>query len=168
MRKIIIAAKSDNNVIGKDNDLVWDLPADQRFFKEQIEGQLLLTGRTSFESELGVELFTDNPKVLVLTRQKNYSAPPAKTYASLEDAFEYANGSGVEKIFILGGQKVYEASLGLVDEIIMTEVHGIFEGDAFFPDFDPNDWEEAKREDFPSDEENAYPYSFVWYRKKSN
>ena len=168
MRKIIIAAKSDNNVIGKDNDLVWDLPADQRFFKKQIEGQLLITGRTSFESALGTEVFKENPNVLILTRQKSYSAPPAKTYASLEAAFEYAKAAEVDKIFILGGQKVYEASLSLVDEIIMTEVHGTFEGDAYFPNFDLNKWEEVKREDYASDKENAYPYSFVWYRKKSN
>lgn len=162
----IITAKSDNNVIGKDNELVWNLPADYQFFTQNIAKGLLLTGRKSFESPLGKEVFENNPRVLVLTRQQDYNAPPAITVDSIETAIAYAKKNEEELLWILGGTSVYNASMNLVDEIVTTEVHGIFEGDSHFPDIDPAIWTEVSREDHQKDADNPYDYSFVVYRRQ--
>lgn len=167
MQTKIIAAKSDNNVIGKDDDLVWNLPADYKFFTDHIATGLLLTGRKSFESPLGKEVFENNPRVIVLTRRDDYSAPPAIVVNSVEEAIIYANKQEKEDVlWILGGTSVYNASMHLADEIVMTEVHDTFEGDSHFPTIDPEEWEEVSREDHQKDEFNPHDYSFVVYKRK--
>lgn len=166
MRKTIVAAKSDNNVIGKDQDLVWHLPADLAFFKNIIAGQWLLTGRTSFENQQGEEIFNDPEKAIVLTGNKDYTTPRARVAHSIEEAFALARQKGAKEIFILGGGGVYRQTIDLADKLIITEVHGIFEGDAFFPKIDPRQWKEISRKEHQADEENMFNYSFVIYQRK--
>lgn len=166
MHIVLIAAKSDNNVIGRDNDLVWDLPADQKFLEEQIQEGLLLTGRKSFESSQGAELFEDTSRVIILTRQHGYQAGQARIASSLDAALEIAEQHSAQRLCILGGAAVYEASMPLADQLIITEVHGTFEGDAFFPKIEEKVWKEVWREDHQKDEKHAYGYSFVKYERR--
>lgn len=165
MHIVLIAAKSDNNVIGRENDLVWDLPADQRFLEDQISEGLLLTGRKSFESSQGAELFEDTSRVILLTRQKEYQAGQAMVASSLGEALKLAEEQGAQRLCVLGGASVYEDSMSCADQLIITEVHETFEGDSFFPDIDTRVWKEVWREDHQKDEENPYDYSFVKYKK---
>ncbi len=111
MKKVIIAAVSDNEVIGTQNRLAWKMPADEQFLKEQIKGAAILTGRTSFESAQGSALYACDPKVIILTHQKNYQAPPAVVVHTLEEAFVEAEKLDSEKLAILGGGKVYEQTI---------------------------------------------------------
>lgn len=166
MQIVLIAAKSDNQVIGKNNDLVWNLPADQAFFEEQIEDCLLLTGRKSFESPQGQSLFSENPKVIVLTSQNDYKAGVAFVASSQEDALTHARQQADECLCVLGGAGVYEDFLPHADQLIITEVHETFEGDAFFPEIDKKLWKEVWREDHQKDERNPYDYSFVKYERR--
>jgi dihydrofolate reductase len=166
MKVIIIAAKSDNNVIGRDNDLVWDLPADQRFLDEQIKKGLLLTGRKSFESSQGAELFKDTSRVILLTRQEDYQAGQAKIASSLEEALKTAEEHPVQRLCVLGGTSVYKAFMPHTDQLTITEVHETFEGDSYFPEIDPDVWKEIWREDHQKDEENPYDFSFVKYARR--
>lgn len=166
MKSVIIAAKSDNDVIGKNNDLVWDLPADQAFFLRQIEGCFLLTGRASYESPQGIDLFQKNPNTIVVTRQENYEAQEALVAHSIEEAFERVTATGARRLCILGGAAVYRQTMNRADELIITEVHAEFDGDAFFPPIDPGKWRETYRENHPKDEENPYDYSFVFYKRR--
>ena len=165
MRKVIIAAVSDNGVIGTDNSLAWKMPADEQFLKEQIKGAAILTGRTSFESSQGMALYSNDPKVIILSHQREYAAPPASVVHDLESAFKLAHQLGIERLAILGGGKVYEQTMHLADQLIITEIHGSFSGDTYFPKINDLFWKEQRRLDFPADAENPFPYSFVYYEK---
>ncbi|HOY17722.1 MAG TPA: dihydrofolate reductase [Haliscomenobacter sp.] len=164
MKKTIIAAKSDNNAIGIKQTLPWHMPADIKFFLAQIQNGYLLTGRNSYQTPEGLGLFARRKDVIVVTRQKDYQAENAKVVHSVEAAFALAETLGVQQLNILGGAEIYAQTIHLADEMIITEIHATCEGDTFFPEIDLSFWKETKREDHPADEENPYPYSFVWYQ----
>ena len=165
MQKIIVAAKSDNHVIGKDNDLVWHLPADLRFFMKTIEGAYLVTGRKSYESAQGEEVFGPNRDFIIITRNRSYQSDLGEIAHSLEEAIEIAQKDGTQRLCILGGATIYEQAMDLADRMILTEVHAHFEGDTFFPVIDTKKWRERSREKYTKDEENEYDYSFVVYER---
>ena len=154
MKKVIIAAKSDNDVIGKNEDLPWKLPADEAFFKFQIRDCWLLTGRASFESPQGRELFQDRPDVIVLTRQRRYRAGPAHVAHTIDAAFQLARSQGARRLCILGGAQIYRQTIDRANELIITEVHTEVAGDAFFPPIDPDGWRETAREEHRRDADN--------------
>ena len=166
MKKIIIAAVADNQAIGTQGELSWNMPADLAFFEQQIEGAFLLTGRTSYESEQGKELFSKRDFV-VLTSRKDYVVEGGFVAHSIDEAFEIASQQSHDRFCILGGANVYKQTINLADELIITEIHtNIDNADAFFPIIDPDLWIEVQRTDYPSDQENAFPYSFVFYQRK--
>ena len=158
-----MAAKAKNNVIGKDNDLVWHLPADLKFFKQTTKGHTLIMGRKTFES-LGNPL--PHRDSWVITRNKNYYAEGITVFPSIEAAIKAGDQKGLETIFILGGGEIYRQSMTIADKLIITEVDEEFEGDTVFPKIDPDVWEEASREEHTADEKNKYGYAFVEYLRK--
>ncbi|MCB0572013.1 MAG: dihydrofolate reductase [Phaeodactylibacter sp.] len=162
MKLIIVVAKSDNNAIGKNGELPWHLPADLAFFERQIEGCYLLSGRRSYESEQGKDIFKGRDFV-VLTRRAGYKARGGKVAGTVAEGIEIARGDGARRLCILGGAEVYRQTIGLADELIVTEIHTRIDGDAFFPEINPSLWEETKREEHAKDGENPYDYAFVWY-----
>ncbi len=166
MKKVIIAAKSDNDVIGRDNDLPWELPADEAFFRAQIRNCWLLTGRASFESPQGRDIFRDRSDVIVLTRQRGYRAGRARVAHSVDEAFRLARQADARRLCILGGAQVYAQTIDRVDELIITEIHTEVEGEACFPRIDPARWQETRREDHFRDAENPHDYSFVRYQPR--
>lgn len=164
MIKIIMAAIAKNNVIGKNNNLIWRLPADFRFFKKTTIGHTLIMGRKTFES-------LDNPlphrDSLVVTRNKDYTSDSITVFHSLGSALEYCEKKKLEKVFILGGGEIYSQSMDIADKMIITEVHEEFEGDTHFPDIDKDTWKEISREEHKADEKNKYDFAFVEYVRKS-
>ena len=163
MEKVIIAAKSDNNVIGVDGGLPWHLPADLTFFNQQIEGCYLLSGRKSFESDQGKEIFQGKPFVIV-TRQQDYCLEKGKVAHSLEEGISMAEADGAKRLCILGGGEIYRQAMPVADRLIITEVHTQVEnGDAFFPEISPRRWKEYRSESHKKDERNPYDFSFVFY-----
>lgn len=165
MQIIIVVAKSDNQVIGKDNDLVWHLPADLRFFMDTIAGAYLATGRKSYESTQGEDVFGLHRQFVIITRNKKYQTERGKVAHSLAAAIQLAEADGAKRLCILGGATIYEQALKVADRMILTEVHANFEGDTFFPTIDPNQWKEASRIKHFKDVENPYDYSFVVYKR---
>jgi dihydrofolate reductase len=163
MIRAIMAAVADNSVIGKDNDLAWHLPADLRHFKKTTSGHYIVMGRKTFES-LGKPL--PNRTSIIITRNPDYRQEGAVVVYSLEAALGLAEKNGQEKVFILGGGEIYRQAMSVADHMYITEVHGSFEGDTFFPEIDKSVWKEVHREDYPADEKNKYPYSFVEYIKR--
>lgn len=166
MKKIIIAAKSDNDIIGRDGELAWELPADQRFFSDQIQDCFLMTGRASFESSQGKEIYGDRDDVLIVTRREGYRAGKKLVAHSVKEAFQRAEAAGARRLCILGGGEIYHQTIAMADALIITEVHAEFEGDTYFPPIDPQIWKEERREDHPADEENPFAYSFVFYKRR--
>lgn len=158
----LVVAKSDNNVIGHDNQLIWHLPNDWKHFKEITTGHPIIMGRKTFES-IGRAL--PNRTNIIITRNKNYSIENTKVAHSLNEAIEIAKKID-EDIFIIGGGKIYEQALDLVDILEVTEVHENFEGDTYFPEIDLNVWKEISRIKHHKDEKNKFDYSFVRYERK--
>ncbi len=158
----VIAAIAKNNALGKDNDLIWHLPADLKRFKKVTTGHYILMGRNTFES-IGKPL--PNRTTIIITRNKNYFKDGCLIANSLEEAIEMAKEE--EKIFIIGGAQIYKETISknLADRLDITLVHKYFEADVFFPEIDPEIWREDAREDFTADEKNKLDYSFVTYTK---
>ena len=162
MIKAIMVAVSSNGVIGKNNDLVWHLPADLKHFKETTSGHYVIMGRKTYES-MGTPLV--KRLNVVVTRNPQYFVEGVVVMPGLEQAIKFAESQGQEMAFILGGGNIYQQAMPLVDRLYITEVHAGFDGDTFFPKIDPEKWQETQRKDFDADELNQYPYSFVEYRR---
>ena len=157
----IIAAVAKNNALGKNNDLIWHLPADLKRFKEITLGHHIIMGRKTFES-LGKPL--PNRTTIIITRNPDYIAPGCIIVNELEEAIKAAAVD--ENPFILGGAEIYKQAMSFADILDLTLVHESFDGDAFFPNIDMSKWTEMSRQDFKADEKNKYDYSFVQYKKK--
>tara|TARA_B110000503_G_C7070617_1_gene380706 strand:+ start:342 stop:836 length:495 start_codon:yes stop_codon:yes gene_type:complete len=161
----IIAAISKNNALGKDNDLIWHLPADLKRFKKTTTGHDILMGRNTFES-IGKPL--PNRTTIIITRNENYFQDGCVIASSLEEAIELAKKD--EQVFIIGGAQVYKYAIenNIADTLDITLVHHEFEADVFFPEIDSKIWKEVAREDFKADEKNKFDYSFLRFQKKIN
>ena len=160
---IIIAATAENNALGKNNDLIWHLPADLKRFKKVTSGYPIIMGRNTFES-IGKPL--PNRTTVIVTRNKKYSQDGCLVANSLEDAIDLVKS--YEKLFIIGGAQIYKEAMDkqLADQLDITLVHDTFEADVFFPEIDTTIWDEVSRESKNADEKNKYNYSFITYKKK--
>lgn len=156
----IIAAVAENNVIGKNNKLIWHLPADLKYFKNITLGHSIIMGRKTFES-VGKPL--PGRKNVIITRQKQYSATDCYVVGSLNEAIELTKSEN--EVFIVGGAEVYNLSLPFVHKMYLTKIHQKFDGDTFFPEFDTQYWKEISRVDCKADIKNIYDYSFCVYEK---
>lgn len=157
---ILIAAVAKNRAIGLDNQLLWRLPEDLKRFKALTLGHPILMGRKTFES-LGRPL--PGRRNLVVSRNPAWQAAGAEGFGSLEAAI--AACSGVEKIYVIGGEQIYTQALSLADALALTEVDDAPVADAWFPEFDRVDWQEVARES-RSDEASGIRYDFADYRRK--
>lgn len=164
MSKItIIAAVADNYAIGMANKLPWHLSADLKRFKELTTGHALLMGKRTFESLPNGPL--PNRKNIVLSSILSEGVNEGYYEAdSLEDAFYLCENEDV--VFIIGGAAVYRQSMDKADSMFITWVHADIVGDIFFPEIDFDHWNEISRESHEADEDNNYPYSFVYYERK--
>jgi dihydrofolate reductase len=160
MEKSIIVAISDNNAIGRDNQLLWHISEDLKFFKRTTLGSPVIMGRKTFDS-LGRAL----PKrVNVVVSRGFNTGEEVAVAASLEEAFKVAEDTNLEKCFVIGGGQIYSQALPLVDSLIVTHVHTVIEdADTFFPEIDPAIWKVAQRSELLHDEESGYDFEFVEY-----
>ena len=158
----IIAAIGANNELGKDNDLIWYLPADLKRFKKVTTGHTIIMGRNTFES-IGKPL--PNRRSIIITRNTSYKKEGCEVVHSLEDAIKLIKDQ--DNAFIIGGAQIYHEAIekNLVDQLDITEVHQDFNADVYFPSIDKATWEEVSRVSFTPDEKNRYNYSFLSYKK---
>jgi dihydrofolate reductase len=159
----LIAAASTNNVIGKENRLVWNLPNDMKFFKNTTWGMPVIMGRKTYEALAGEPL--PGRYNFVITRNKDWDPHNTKVKVApgIEQAINLAAGTDCKECFVIGGGEIYAEALPLADRIYLTRVHTVVEGDAYFPVIDEKTWEMVSHLDFPADEKHAYAYSFqVW------
>ncbi len=164
MKISIIAALSENRVIGKDNDLVWHLPEDFKFFKEKTKEHVIIMGRKTYES-LGKAL--KNRTNIVVSRTEEFKPSDAKKYDSLELAMEKARSIEVDEIFIIGGATIYKQALSFCTHMYLTFVHAEFEGDTFFPEFG-EEWELVEEDPRKADEKNLYDFTFKTFRRSAS
>ena len=163
MEKSIIVAISDTNAIGRDNQLLWHISEDLRFFKRTTLGSPVIMGRKTYES-IGRPL----PKRVNIVVSRGFNTgEEVAVAASLEDAFKVAEDTNLEKCFVIGGGQIYSQALSLVDSLIVTHVHTVIEdADTFFPEIDPDIWQVAERSELFTDEESGYSFEFVKYVKR--
>ena len=162
MKISMIAAVADDRVIGKDNDLIWHLPADLQFFKSTTKGHHIIMGRKTFESLNKPLPYRTN---IVVTRQSDYNVEGALVVGSLKEAIQSVQND--EEPFIVGGAEIYRQGMEIADRIYITRVHGEFDGDTHFPEISESEWTVVKKEFRPKDERNAYDMTFYTYERKS-
>jgi dihydrofolate reductase len=157
----LIWAMDDNGLIGVENRLPWKLPADMKWFRRHTLGKTIVMGRKTFESFGGKPL--PERINIVITRDMGYQAPGAIVVHSIDEALQAA--SGQPEIFIIGGASFYEQMLSRADRLYITQVHGVFSGDAWFPRFDMTEWRLVTSEESGVDEKNAYPCTFTVHER---
>jgi len=157
-RIYLVAAVASNGVIGAQNRLPWHLPEDLKHFKSLTLGHPVIMGRRTWES-LGKPL--PGRENIVVTRTPGFEAPGAGTASSLEHALALCTGEPT--VFVIGGEKLYEAALELADGLILTEIKKAYAGDARFPPFERSRWREAQRE--PHVAQDGTPFDFVVYER---
>ncbi len=162
MLKILVAF-DENRVIGKNNTLIWHLPADLKRFKSLTTGHVIIMGRKTFEA-IGKSL--PNRTTIVISRQADLNLEGVIIAHSVEEAILKAKSLTRDDIFIVGGAEIYALSLPLADQILVTQLHDVFEGDAFFPEIPLDTWEVSERERGVTDEKNAYQYTYLTYSRK--
>ena len=156
----LIAAASENNIIGKDNKLIWRLSDDLKHFKELTKGHFVIMGRKTFES---MPKALPNRTNVIITRKTDYKAENAIVVNSLEKALKVAENDN--QPFIIGGGEIYKLSMEIADRIELTRVHTSIEGDTSFPEIDLEKWQEVKNEKRLKNEKNEYDFSFLRYDK---
>ena len=161
---ILVAAIAKNWAIGKNNSMLWHLPNDFKHFKNVTSGNLILMGRKTFESLPGV---LPNRKHLIITKQNNYAVPEqCETYPTITSAIEKYKD---QTIYIIGGGEIYKQTLPIADQMEITLVDEDFEdADAFFPEFNWNDWEITAKTEYTKDEKHKFNYTFLSLSKNTN
>ncbi len=162
----LIAAVGRNRAIGKDNQLLWSLPEDMKFFKETTQGATVIMGRKTWESLPPRFRPLPGRRNLVITRQQGYDAPGAEVFNDLPPAIQAARDDAA--VFVIGGAELYALALPLSQRLILTEVDSAPEADAFFPAFAPSEWAETARI-VPERGTEATPapaFAFVTYERR--
>ena len=160
----LVVAASDNNVIGKNNQLLWHLPKDMKFFKNVTWAMPVVMGRKTFEA-IGNKPLSGR-KNIVITRQQGWKADGVSVVNSVDAAVALAEELNYKEIFIIGGGQIYMIAFDQANKIYMTRVHAELEGDTYFPVIEKDDWKLVSKTDNPADEKHAYAFSFqLWERK---
>lgn len=159
-----IVAVDENWAIGRQGNLLCNLPADMKHFKQVTMGHSIIMGRKTFES------FPRRPlpgrQNIVITRNSDWQYPEVTVVHDLDQAIAAAQ---TDTVFIIGGAQVYELALPRVDVLHLTVIHARWaSADAFFTVLDMNEWEEVSREHHESDHRNAYEFDFVTLKRRSS
>ena len=157
----IIVAASENDAIGKDNDLIWSLPNDLKRFKKLTSGHCIIMGRKTFDSFPGL---LPNRKHIVISKNPTTSFPEKVTVVNnfkdaLKEAFHDDNP------YVIGGGQIYKLAMDYSDKIELTRVHGEFKADTFFPKINENEWKLINEEFNDKDERHQFSYTYKTYLK---
>lgn len=168
MKLALIAAVADNNAIGINNKMPWYLPGDLRYFKAVTMGKPIIMGRKTFDS-LGKPL--PGRTNIVITRDKGWYHEGVKVVHSLDEAIALAEAlilteapaliNGNEEIMVIGGEQIYRQAIAHANRLYLTKVYQSFDGDAFFPKIDLQQWQEISREDIQSKDDQPLTYSYL-------
>jgi dihydrofolate reductase len=151
----IIVAMARNRVIGKDNKMIWHLPADLRHFKQTTMGKTLIMGRKTFESMGNLPGRTS----IIITRQEDFHVKDCLIANSLVQALELAPED--DEVFIAGGGEIYKETIPLADRMYITLVDHDFDGDTFFPEYPAAEWHISDQTMLEADDRNKYSMTFL-------
>ena len=169
MEIVLVVAKSENNVIGRSGGLPWRLSSDLKLFRRLTMGKPIVMGRRTFES-IGKPL--DGRTNIVITRREDFAHEEVVVVASGEAALaaacSAAMATGADEIMIIGGSEIYRLLIVHAGRIYLTRVHATPEGDAEFPELDPEEWREVAREPLPKGQEDQYSATLVTLERVQN
>jgi len=161
----LIAARTQNNVIGKNNDLPWHLPDDMKYFMQTTKGHYVIMGRKNYDSIPEKFKPLPNRTNIVVTRQPDFRAPGCIVVNTLEEAVKIARNNGEKETFIIGGAEIYNLGFSLADKLYITEINTTLDGDTYFPNFDKKEWKEISKVHHTKDERHIFDFDFVVYQK---
>ncbi len=167
MNIALIAAMDEGRVIGVAGKIPWQLPADLKHFKQLTTGHPVIMGRKTFES-IGKKPLPGRTNI-VITNDPSYKADGCAVASSLHDALRSADSGRMGEagdVFVIGGEQIYKLALPVAKKLYLTKVHGTFEGDAHFPEFNEDEWELVQSEPHEKDEKNPLDYDFLTYERK--
>lgn len=166
MKVSLIVAIDLERGIGKNNDLMWHLPADMKFFRETTAGHIVVMGRKNYESIPEKFRPLPNRENVVLSRNTDFQAEGCIVFHSLSDCLAHYKNETERTVFIIGGGQIYKDALeaGVVDEMYITEVNHTFDADTFFHDFNPAEWHSETILTHEKDEKNAYSFKVNLYQ----
>lgn len=163
MKISLVVAASENNVIGKNNALLWHLPKDLKHFKNITWGMPVLMGRKTFES---FKNSLPGRKNIVLSNQKKLKIANAVVVNSMKDAEMLMKEMDVKELMVIGGGEIFKMYYPKADTIYMTRVHTVIEGDAYFPVIQEKEWKCVDKKEYKADDKHVYDYDFeIWQRK---
>ncbi len=157
----LIAAIGKNNELGKNNSLVFSMPADMKYFREKTRGHTVIMGRKTFES-IGRPL--PQRTNIVITRDKKYEKAGVEVVHSLTEAIKKAGTK--DEVFIIGGAEIYSQAMSFADKLYITHIHATDKkADTFFPEIIPIVWNEVLHQEYKKDSENPFDYTFSVYER---
>ena len=158
----MIAAMTEDRVIGVKNSLPWKLPNDMKWFRQNTMGKPIVMGRKTFES-FGAKALPGRTNIII-SRDPSYQASDSIVVHSIDEALKAAGD--VDEVMIIGGASFYEQMLPKADRLYLTFVHAELDGDAWFPEINNNDWNKVEKTDHKKDAKNRYAHSFIILDRK--
>jgi dihydrofolate reductase len=160
----LIAAADENNVIGGENKLLWDMPRDMKRFIDTTKGKPIIMGRKTYES-IGRPL--PGRRNIIISRQNDLEVDGCEIVGSLNEAIELASQKDPEvEIFVIGGGEIYKQAMPFANRIYLTRIHGMFQGDTKFPEISKSEWKEVEKEFFAEDNKNPHACTFLTYKRR--
>ena len=161
----LIVAMDRNRGIGRDNDLMWHLPNDMRFFKETTENQIVVMGRKNYDSIPEKYRPLPNRENVILTKNTAFEASNCSVFNSLDAALSAYESDKNRKLFIIGGGQIYKLALdaNILEEMFITHIDGDYEADTFFPDFNESDWNKELLMSQSIDERHQHDFKVFRY-----
>ncbi len=168
MRVVLIVALDQERGIGRNNDLMWHLPDDMRFFREQTTGHIVVMGRKNWDSIPEKFRPLPNRENVVLTRNTDFHTAGCKVFHSLDACFSFYQAEEARTVFIIGGGEIYRAALasGMVSEMLITHVNDTFGADTFFPEWNAAEWDVEHIATHEQDERHAAAFTIRRYTQK--
>jgi dihydrofolate reductase len=163
MNITLVVAASENNAIGLNNQLLWHLPKDMRFFKNTTWGMPILMGRKTFES-MGSKPLNGRLNIII-TRNKNWVNEDVTVVHTMEEATSLATKFSYNELLVIGGGEIYEMALPLAQKIWLTRVHTTIEGDVYFPKLNA-EWEMVSSTQNAADEKHKFSFDFECWKRK--
>ena len=154
----LIAAMSENRVIGRSGGLPWHLPRDLQHFKKLTVDHTVIMGRRTFDE---VKRPLANRRNVVITRNSDFRPHGVTVVPSLDEAL--ALGATEDEVFVIGGGEIFALALPRADRLYLTVVHATVEGDTWFPEFDSAAWVLEEEEEYEADARNEYDMTFRTY-----
>ena len=164
----LIVAISNNRAIGKNNQLIWNLPKDMKFFMDSTTSHPVIMGRKNYESIPEKYRPLKNRTNIIITRNKSYEANGCLVVNSIEESLRCMNFEENEEVFVIGGGEIYRKflDLGLINRMYITHIDEFFEGDTFFPEVNLKCWDSKEIMTHLKDIDNPHSFKIRCYNKK--